>query len=92
VCFDHRAPAIAPPARREPWGACAPCDGLHRASARGTPPPPPQWLDDISQIVGQLNLATRMEGNVGGAVQHAALATPWEQLGALRALKAQQAH
>jgi len=53
------------------------------------PPPPPQWLDDISQVVGQLNLAARMEGNVGGAIQHAALSALKEQLGALRAQKAQ---
>ncbi len=54
------------------------------------PPPPPSWLDDISQVVTQLNLAARMEGNVGGAIQHAALGLLKEQLGALRAQKAQQ--
>jgi len=55
------------------------------------PPPQPWWLEEISQVASQLNLATRMEGNVGGAIQHAALATLKEQLGALRAQKAQPA-
>jgi len=55
------------------------------------PPPQPWWLEEISQVVSQLNLATRMEGNVGGAIQHAALSTLKEQLGALRSQKAQQA-
>ncbi|HYP34106.1 MAG TPA: hypothetical protein VES00_19725 [Burkholderiaceae bacterium] len=55
------------------------------------PPPPPWWLEEISQVASQLNLATRMEGNVGGAIQHAALATLKEQLGALRTQKAQAA-
>ena len=54
------------------------------------PPPPPSWLDDISQVVTQLRLAARMEGNVGGAIQHAALATLKEQLGALQSQKTQQ--
>ncbi len=54
------------------------------------PPPPPSWLEDISQVAMQLNLATRMEGNVGGAVQHAALGLLKEQVSQLRAQKAQQ--
>ena len=54
------------------------------------PPPPPSWLDDISQVVMQLNLSTRMEGNVGGAVQHAALGMLKEQIGQLQSQKAQQ--
>jgi len=55
------------------------------------PPPQPWWLEEMSQVVSQLNLAARMEGNVGGAIQHAALTTLKEQLGALRGQKAQQA-
>ncbi len=54
------------------------------------PPPPPSWLDDISQVVLQLNLSTRMEGNVGGAIQHAALGMLKEQVAQLRSQKAQQ--
>ena len=54
------------------------------------PPPPPWWLEEISQVVSQLSLATRMEGNVGGAIQHAALSTLKEQLGVMRGQKAQQ--
>ncbi len=54
------------------------------------PPPPPSWLEDISQVVMQLNLSTRMEGSVGGAVQHAALGLLKEQVNQLRAQKAQQ--
>ncbi len=54
------------------------------------PPPPPSWLDDISQVVMQLNLSTRMEGNVGGAVQHAALGLLKEQIGQLQSQRAQQ--
>ncbi len=38
----------------------------------------------------QLNLSTRMEGGVGGAVQHAALGMLKEQVNQLRAQKAQQ--
>ncbi len=38
----------------------------------------------------QLNLSTRMEGNVGGAVQHAALGLLKEQIGQLQSQKAQQ--
>ncbi len=53
------------------------------------PPPPPPWLDDISQVVSQLNLATRMEGSVGGAVQHAAISVLKEQLGQLQAQRKQ---
>ena len=55
------------------------------------PPPPPQWLDDISQLVSQLSLATRMEGSVGGVIQHAALGALKDQLGALQGQRAQQA-
>ena len=54
------------------------------------PPPPPQWLDDISQVVMQLKLSARMEGSVGGAIQHAALSTLKEQIGALQTQKTQQ--
>jgi hypothetical protein len=49
------------------------------------PPPPPWWLDEISLTVSQLNLAARMEGSVGGAVQHAAVAMLKQQFAALRA-------
>ena len=55
------------------------------------PPPPPVWLDDISQVVMQLKLSARMEGSVGGAIQHAALGTLKEQIGALQTQKTQQA-
>jgi hypothetical protein len=54
------------------------------------PPPPPSWLDDISQVAMQLNLSTRMEGNVGGAIQHAALGLLKEQVAQLRSQKEQQ--
>lgn len=54
------------------------------------PPPQPSWLEDISQVVMQLNLSTRMEGGVGGAVQHAALGLLKEQLNQLRAQRPQQ--
>ena len=53
------------------------------------PPPQPWWLEEISQSVMQLNLAARMEGGVGGAVQHAALGLLKEQVGRLQAQKAQ---
>ena len=49
------------------------------------PPPPPPWLEDISQVVMQLNLAARMEGAVGGAIQHAAVGMLKQQIGALQA-------
>ena len=49
------------------------------------PPPPPSWLEDISQVVMQLNLAARMEGAVGGAIQHAAVGMLKQQLAALQA-------
>ena len=49
------------------------------------PPPPPSWLDDIAQVVTQLNLAARMEGSVGGVIQHAATGMLKQQLGALQA-------
>lgn len=48
------------------------------------PPPQPWWLEEISQVVTQLNLSARMEGTVGGAIQHAALGALKEQLGQLR--------
>jgi hypothetical protein len=54
------------------------------------PPPQPSWLEDISQVAMQLNLSTRMEGSVGGAIQHAALGLLKDQVGQLRAQKAQQ--
>ena len=54
------------------------------------PPPPPSWLDDISQVVTQLNLSARMEGGVGGAIQHAALGMLKEQFGQLQSQKQQQ--
>ncbi len=54
------------------------------------PPPQPWWLENISQVVTQLNLSTRMEGNVGGAVQHAALGMLREQVAQLQSQKAQQ--
>jgi len=49
------------------------------------PPPPPWWLEEISLTVSQLNLAARMEGAVGGAVQHAAVGMLKQQLAALQA-------
>ena len=54
------------------------------------PPPQPWWLDEMSQVVMQLNLSARMEGSVGGAIQHAALGLLKEQMGQLHAQKAQQ--
>ena len=54
------------------------------------PPPQPWWLDEMSQVVMQLNLSVRMEGGVGGAIQHAALGLLKEQMGQLHAQKAQQ--
>jgi hypothetical protein len=54
------------------------------------PPPQPSWLEEISQVALQLNLSTRMEGNVGGAIQHAALGLLKDQVGQLRAQRAQQ--
>jgi hypothetical protein len=49
------------------------------------PPPPPWWLEEISLSVSQLNLAARIEGSVGGAVQHAAIGMLKQQIGALQA-------
>jgi len=49
------------------------------------PPPPPWWLDEISLTVSQLNLAARMEGSIGGAVQHAAMGMLKQQIAALQA-------
>ena len=49
------------------------------------PPPQPWWLEEISQSVAQLNLAARMEGSVGGAVQHAAMGMLKQQMAALQA-------
>jgi len=49
------------------------------------PPPPPWWLEEISQTVSQLNLAARMEGAIGGAVQHAAVGMLKQQIAALQA-------
>ena len=49
------------------------------------PPPPPWWLEEISQTVSQLNLAARMEGSIGGAVQHAAMGMLKQQIAALQA-------
>ena len=54
------------------------------------PPPQPWWLQEMSQVVMQLNLSARMEGGVGGAIQHAALGLLKEQMGQLNAQKAQQ--
>ena len=54
------------------------------------PPPEPWWLQEISQVSAQLRLAARMEGAVGGAIQHAALSTLKEQFGALQGQKTQQ--
>ena len=54
------------------------------------PPPEPWWLSEISQVVSQLNLAARMEGSVGGVIQHAALGSLREQLNALQSQKQQQ--
>lgn len=51
------------------------------------PPPPPWWLDEISLTVSQLNLAARMEGAVGGAVQHAAVGMLKQQLAALQSVQ-----
>jgi hypothetical protein len=55
------------------------------------PPPQPWWLEEMSQVVSQLTLAARMEGSVGGVVQHAALGALKEQVGALQAQRTQQA-
>lgn len=55
------------------------------------PPPQPWWLEEMSQVVAQLNLSARMEGNVGGAIQHAALGVLKEQLGQLRGQTTQKA-
>jgi len=49
------------------------------------PPPQPWWLEEISLSVSQLNLAARMEGSVGGAVQHAAVGMLKQQIGSLQA-------
>lgn len=49
------------------------------------PPPQPWWLEEMSLSVSQLNLAARMEGSVGGAVQHAAVGMLKQQFGALQA-------
>jgi len=49
------------------------------------PSPPPWWLDEISLTVSQLNLAARMEGSIGGAVQHAAMGMLKQQIAALQA-------
>ena len=54
------------------WCGTVPLSVLLNWLLHHNPPPPPPWLDDISQVVTQLNLASRMEGNVGGAVQNAA--------------------
>lgn len=54
------------------------------------PPPQPWWLEEISQAVMQLNLSARMEGGVGGAIQHGALGLLKERVGPLRAQRAQQ--
>jgi len=54
----------------------------------GPPPPQPGWLEEIAQVVTQLNLAARMEGSVGGAVQHAAVGLLKQQIGALHATRA----
>jgi hypothetical protein len=51
------------------------------------PGPQPGWLEDISQVVTQLKLSARMEGTVGGVIQHAALGALKEQLGALQSQK-----
>ena len=52
------------------------------------PPPQPWWLEEISQSVAQLNLAARMEGSVGGAVQHAAIGMLKQQMAGLQAAQA----
>ena len=52
------------------------------------PPPEPWWLQEISQTVSQLTLAARMEGSVGGAVQHAAVGMLKQQIAALQAAQA----
>ena len=49
------------------------------------PPPQPWWLEEISLSVSQLNLAARMEGSVGGAVQHAAVGMLKQQIASLQA-------
>ena len=54
------------------------------------PPPPPWWLEDITQVVSQLTLAARMEGPVGGAIQHAGIGRLKEQLAALPAVQRPQ--
>ena len=48
------------------------------------PPPQPWWLEEISLSVSQLNLAARMEGSVGGAVQHAAIGMLKQQIASLQ--------
>ena len=69
------------------WCGTVPLSVLIALLLRNPPPPPPPWLDDISQVVSQLNVAARMEGNVGGVVQHAALGLLKEQLSALPAVQ-----
>ncbi|MEP6501804.1 MAG: hypothetical protein ABJD97_00610 [Betaproteobacteria bacterium] len=66
------------------WCGTVPLSVLLNWLLHHNPPPPPPWLDDITQIVTQLNLSTRMEGNVGGAIQHAALGALKEHIGQLQ--------
>ena len=70
------------------WCGSVPLSVLLNWLLHHNPPPPPPWLDDISQVVTQLNLASRMEGNVGGAIQNAALGALKEQIGQLQAGRA----
>jgi len=73
------------------WCGSVPLSVLIGWLLHHTPPPPqPWWLENISQVVTQLNLSIRMEGNVGGAVQHAALGMLKEQVAQLQSQKAQQ--
>ncbi len=72
------------------WCGSVPLSVLIAWLLHHNPPPPPSWLDDISQVVTQLKLAAGMEGSVGGAIQHAALSSLKEQIGALQSQKQTQ--
>ena len=72
------------------WCGSVPLSVLIAWLLHHNPPPPPSWLDGISQVVMQLNLAARMEGSVGGAIQHAAVGMLKEQIGALQSTRQAQ--
>jgi len=67
------------------WCGSVPLSVVIAALLHHIPPPPqPWWLEEMTQTAIQLNLAARMEGAVGGAVQHAALGALKAQFGALQ--------